>query len=109
MPPATCATIAQPRCNKAQPSRNQPIFNPRNRATIPLRGGKWLRPSIHNPRCRSGAYAFGFARRRFALAATGADLLQARWRPNLPRRRLSDQEMAQYRSGRDNLLILEVE
>jgi hypothetical protein len=48
MPPATCATIVQPRCNKAQPSRNHPIFNPRNRATIPLRGGEMVAP----PRAR---------------------------------------------------------
>jgi hypothetical protein len=49
-PDATCATITQPRCNKAQPSRNQPIFRPRNRATIPLRGGEMVAPPRAHPR-----------------------------------------------------------
>jgi hypothetical protein len=30
--------------------------------------------------------------------------LHAWWSPDMPDRKLSDQEMAQYRSGRDNLL-----
>jgi hypothetical protein len=30
--------------------------------------------------------------------------LQAKWLPHLPSRQLSDQEIAQYRSGRDNLI-----
>jgi hypothetical protein len=29
---------------------------------------------------------------------------QAKWSPDLPSRQLSDQEWAQYRSGRDNLI-----
>jgi hypothetical protein len=30
--------------------------------------------------------------------------LQAKWSPHLSSRQLSDQEIAQYRSGRDNLI-----
>jgi hypothetical protein len=47
--PATGATIAQPRCNKAQPCRNHPIFSPRNHATIPLRGGEMVAPLLPLP------------------------------------------------------------
>jgi len=36
--------------------------------------------------------------------STGKNLMRAKWWPNLPARRLSDQEREQYRSGRDNLL-----
>jgi hypothetical protein len=43
--PATSATIAQPQCNKAQPCRNHSISRPRNRATVPLRGGEMVAPS----------------------------------------------------------------
>jgi hypothetical protein len=50
MSPATCATITQPRCNKVQPSRNQPVFSPRNRATIPLRGGEMVAPPRAHPK-----------------------------------------------------------
>jgi hypothetical protein len=35
--------------------------------------------------------------------STGKDL-HAKWSPRLPSRHLSDQEMEQYRSGRDNLI-----
>jgi hypothetical protein len=55
--PATSATMLQPRCNKAQPSRNHPIFDPRNRATIPYRGGKMVAPSRAHSRLPAPAPA----------------------------------------------------
>ena len=38
------------------------------------------------------------------LSYSKQDGLHAKWSPDLPDRQLSEQEQAQYRSGRDNLL-----
>ena len=38
------------------------------------------------------------------LSYSKEDGLHAKWSPDLPDRQLSEQEQAQYRSGRDNLL-----
>jgi hypothetical protein len=46
---ATIATIVQLACNKAQPLRNHSIFSPRNRATIPYRGGVLVAPLARIP------------------------------------------------------------
>jgi hypothetical protein len=59
---ATAATTMQQPCNKAQQRRNGPIFDPRNSATSPFRGGETVAP-LYPTRAPAAALCGAFASR----------------------------------------------